>query len=68
MATPHVAGAAALYKANNAGATPAQVQTALVALGVQQTQICNTSLNNGNGGFSGDPDSYKEPLVYVATF
>lgn len=68
MASPHVTGAAALYKANNAGASPAQVQTALVAAGVQQTQICNNSLNNGNGGFSGDPDSYKEPLVYVATF
>lgn len=68
MASPHVAGVAALYKVNNAGASPAQVQTALTAAGVQQTQICDTSLNNGNGGFSGDPDSYNEPLVYAATF
>ncbi|MEV6302231.1 S8 family peptidase [Actinoplanes sp. NPDC051861] len=30
MAAPHVAGAAALYLANNTGATPAQVQTAVV--------------------------------------
>lgn len=53
MASPHVAGAAALYKANNPGATPAQVKTAL--------------LNSGNLNWSNsdDPDGIKEPLLNV---
>lgn len=67
MASPHVAGAAALYKANNPGATPAAVKTALINSGVPQNSSCNTSQNNGYGGFSGDPDSSHEPLVYVGT-
>ena len=33
MASPHVAGAAALYKVRNPAATPAQVKTALQAAG-----------------------------------
>ena len=70
MASPHVAGAAGLYKANNPSATPAQVQNALVTSGIPQTQACNTTLNNGAGGFTGDPDpsvNDKEPLAYVAS-
>jgi len=67
MASPHVAGAAALYKANNPGASPASVKTALINSGVPQNSSCNTSQNNGYGGFSGDPDSWHEPLVYVGT-
>jgi subtilisin len=57
MASPHVAGGAALYKANNAGATPAQVKTALQ--------------NAGNLNWtwpSQDPDGIKEKLLNVATF
>jgi len=56
MASPHVAGAAALYKANNPGATPAQVKTALI-------NAANLNWNN-----AGDPDGIKEPLLNVDGF
>ena len=56
MAAPHVAGAAALYKANNPGASPAQVKTALQGAG-------RTDWNNGD-----DRDSVKELLLNVDTF
>jgi len=56
MASPHVAGGAALYKANNPTATPAQVRTALLSAGT-------TNWNN-----SDDPDGIKEPLLNVSTF
>ena len=54
MASPHVAGGAALYKANNPGASPAQVKSALQAAG---------SLDWNN---SDDPDGTKERLLNVA--
>jgi subtilisin family serine protease len=53
MASPHVAGAAALYKANNPGATPAQVKAALQAAG------------NLNWSDADDPDPTKERLLNV---
>ena len=53
MASPHVAGAAALYKANNPNATPAQVQNALQNSG-------NFDWNNVDDG-----DNIKEPLLDV---
>ncbi len=56
MATPHVAGAAALYKARNPGASPAQVKSALQNTGT-------TDWNN-----SDDWDSTKEPLLNVDGF
>jgi subtilisin len=56
MASPHVAGAAALYKASNAGASPAQVQTALQDAG-------NLDWNDTD-----DPDSTKEKLLNVDAF
>jgi subtilisin len=56
MATPHVAGAAALYKANNPGASPAQVQTALQNAGTLDWNDAD------------DPDSTKERLLNVDTF
>jgi subtilisin len=56
MASPHVAGAAALYKANNPGATPAQVKTALQNAG-------NLNWNNAD-----DRDSTKERLLNVDAF
>ena len=56
MASPHVAGAAALYKSNNPGASPAQVKTALQGAG-------NTNWNNVD-----DPDGVKEVLVNVDGF
>jgi len=53
MASPHVAGAAAIYKAANPGATPAQVESALQTLGI----------TSGVDYFTADPDSSNEPLV-----
>ena len=55
MATPHVTGAAALYKAGHASATPAQVRSALISTGSTTT-------------WSGDKDGFKEPLIDVSTF
>jgi subtilisin family serine protease len=54
MATPHVTGSAALYKANNPSASPAQVKAALQKAG---------TLNWNNVD---DPDGIKERLVNVA--
>jgi subtilisin family serine protease len=56
MASPHVAGAAALYLVNNPGLSPAQVRSALAAAG-------NYNWNN-----SDDPDGSQEPLLDVGTF
>ncbi|MFE1786785.1 S8 family serine peptidase, partial [Streptomyces sp. NPDC059506] len=56
MASPHVAGAAALYLADNTSATPAQVSTALVNNAVSNvvtspgTGSPNKLLNVGSGG------------------
>jgi subtilisin len=57
MASPHVAGAAALYKATNPGATPAQVKAGLLGAAWPQ---------NSTGGFTGDRDPYAEPLLNAA--
>jgi subtilisin family serine protease len=55
MATPHVAGAAALYLANNPNATPAQVHAAIV--------------NNATTGVVGSPGSGSpNRLLYTANF
>jgi len=56
MASPHVAGAAALYKSTHAGATPAQVKSALQAAG------------NLNWNSAGDGDGTKERLLNVDAF
>ncbi|RAS59015.1 subtilase family protein [Lentzea atacamensis] len=56
MASPHVAGAAALYKATHPSASPAAVKTALRSAG---TSNWNTST---------DKDSTHEPLLNVASF
>ncbi|HEY0605228.1 MAG TPA: S8 family peptidase [Herpetosiphonaceae bacterium] len=56
MASPHVAGAAALYKANNPGATPAQVKTAIQNAG------------NLNWNTATDPDGNPEKLLNVDIF
>jgi len=53
MASPHVAGAAALYLSTHAGASPAQVKNALQANG-------NTGWNNSDDG-----DNTKEKLLDV---
>jgi subtilisin len=56
MASPHVAGAAALYKSAHPAATPAAVKTALQAAG------------NLNWNASDDPDGIKEQLLNVDAF
>ncbi len=55
MASPHVAGAAALYLATHRGATSAQVKDALIAA-------------QGTGPIPDDPDSTKEGVVNVKNF
>ena len=58
MASPHVAGAAAIYAHQNPGASPAAVRAHILgeawAQGSQQ-------------GFTGDPDGFAEPLLNVGT-
>ncbi|MDP9068933.1 MAG: S8 family peptidase [Actinomycetota bacterium] len=56
MASPHVAGAAALYKVNNPSASPAQVRDALIANG-------GTDWSNLD-----DADPIKESLLNVKNF
>ena len=56
MATPHVSGGAALYKATHPTATPAAVKSALQAAG---TTNWNTAT---------DPDGVADRLLNVATF
>ena len=53
MASPHVAGAAALFLSTHPGATPAQVRTAL--------------RDAGTTDWVGDPDATQEPLLNVST-
>jgi subtilisin len=54
QASPHVAGAAGLYKAGHPSATPADVKAALLAAGTFD--------------WTGDPDGTQEPLVNVGGF
>lgn len=54
MASPHVAGAAALYKVVNPAATPAQVKAALLA-------------SVEFGPVPEDPDSFKEDILSLST-
>jgi subtilisin len=56
MATPHVAGAAALYVVGNPSATPTQVKSALQGAG-------SSDWNDAD-----DPDNTKEPLLDVTGF
>ncbi|WP_232283712.1 S8 family peptidase [Saccharomonospora cyanea] len=67
MATPHVAGAAALYLADNPSATPQQVRDALVengtsgAVGNPGSGSPNVLLYTGSGGTEPGPDPEPEP-------
>ncbi|MBI3944647.1 MAG: S8 family serine peptidase [Armatimonadetes bacterium] len=56
MASPHVAGAAALYIAKTGITSPTSVRSGL--LGEAKPQ-------SGSFGFSGDMDGWAEPLVYA---
>jgi len=60
MASPCVAGSAALFKANNKSAKPAEVKKALLDNAKAQ--------NDPKYGFSGDPDKFAEPIVNVGSF
>ena len=61
MAAPHVAGAAALYLAQNPGASPATVKAALLAAG--DTTPC---ANSADGTCADDPDGVQEPFLLLA--
>ena len=56
MATPHVTGAAVIYKTMFPKATPAQVRMALEAVGTYDWKT-NT-----------DPDNIHEPAVWIGQF
>ena len=62
MASPHVAGAAALYLATHPKPTTADcaalVRNAIIATGTAQSDPF--------GGFAGDLDSYPEPMLNAA--
>ena len=65
MASPHVAGAAALYKSTHPSSTPLDVKNSLISNGSNQSTICD---GNGSGYFAGDSDGFAEPLVYVKNY
>jgi subtilisin family serine protease len=60
MASPHVAGAAALYRVKHPGSTPTQVKAGLLA--EADPTPC---ANSGTGRCSDDPDGIQEPLVML---
>jgi len=62
MASPHVAGAAAIYLVSNPSASPATVKAALIASG--DAAPCDTP----SGYCSDDPDGIYEPMVLMAPF
>jgi len=61
MAAPSVAGAAALLKAGDPKMTPEDVKKALLETGSTPLTPCE---GGPQGYFTGDPDQYKEPLLY----
>lgn len=65
MASPHVAGAAALFKASNPLSTLSDIRDSLLSYGSSQLSICD---GNGHGYFTGDRDTFPEPLLYVRNY
>lgn len=68
MASPHVAGTAALYKSANPNATPDQVEAALLSIASDSATNCDLKANNGKGYIvdrSMDWDDEAEPLLYA---
>ncbi|MGE5685409.1 MAG: S8 family serine peptidase, partial [Nitrososphaerota archaeon] len=61
MASPSVAAAAALIKANSTDMTPKEVKDNLVNTGSTPLTPCQ---DGPQGYFSGDPDNQKEPLLF----
>ena len=64
VSTPHVTGAAALYKSEHPGAGPSEIRNALRNLGSSPSTICD---GKGHGYFTGDRDRYSEPLLYTGS-
>jgi subtilisin family serine protease len=65
MASPFVAGAAALYKASHQSASPSEVRSALISDGSTSSTACD---GDGHGYFKGEPSNTHEPLLYVGGF
>jgi len=65
MASPHVAGAAALFKVTNPLSTPTDVKNSLLSNGSNPSTLCD---GNGFGYFDGDKDAMTEPLLYVRNY
>ena len=61
MASPSVAGAAALVKADSPQMSPKEVKATLLETGSTPVTPC---AGGPQGYFTGDPDEYKEPLLY----
>jgi subtilisin family serine protease len=61
MAAPHVAGAAALFKAENPHATPQQIMNMVLNSSSKPATACH---GGPQGYFSGDVDLLKEPLLF----
>jgi subtilisin family serine protease len=61
MAAPSVAAAAALIKANSTDFTPQQVKDSILDSGSTPLTPCE---GGPAGYFTGDPDQYKEPLLF----
>jgi len=61
MASPSVAGAAALIKADTPNLSPKEVKDTLLNTGSTPLTPCN---GGPQGYFTGDPDKYQEPLLY----
>jgi len=66
MASPHVAGGAALFIASNPFSTPSDVKASLQSDG--STKSLTTCDGNGHGYFKGDKDAFPEPLLYVKNY
>ncbi len=60
MSSPHVAGAAAIYRVKHPGSTPSQVKAGLLA--EANPLPC---ANSSSGRCSDDPDGIQEPLVML---
>jgi subtilisin family serine protease len=61
MAAPSVTAAAALLKANSTDLTPKEIKQEIIGEGSTPSTPCQ---GGPQGYFSGDPDSYKEPLLF----
>ncbi len=61
MASPSVAAAAALIKANSTDITPKEIKDTLLDTGSTPLTPCQ---GGPQGYFSGDPDNQKEPLLF----